>query len=379
MASSPGRRRVLFLGAGHAHLPLLTHAREFARRGAELVVVAPGDFWYSGLATGMLGGQYPPEDDRVDVAALVAAGGGRFVRDRATRLDPAGRTVHRADGPPLAYDLLSCNLGSEVPLHSVPGAAEHGWPVKPIANLAGLRRDLEGRLARASPGRPVRVVVAGGGATACEVAANVARLARARGGAAAVTVLAGEDRVLKQASVGAAAALAAALADAGVTVRTKARVARVAAGAVTTAGGGRVEYDVLVHALGLGPPPLLRASGLPVGEDGSLRVDEYLRVESGEPIFGGGDCVWFAGRALPRVGVYAVRQAPVLLHNLLALLDGRPLRRYRPQRRFLWVMNLGVGTGLAVRGRSHYRGRAALWLKDWLDRRFVRRHRTRAE
>src|SRR4051794_3456310 len=124
------RRRVVLLGAGHAHLHLLSRARAFADHGAELVAVAPGDFWYSGLATGVLGGRYSPDEDRIDVAALVAAGGGRFVRDRAVRIDAARRTVHLADGPPLAFDLLSCDVGSEVPLDELPGAAEYGWPVK---------------------------------------------------------------------------------------------------------------------------------------------------------------------------------------------------------------------------------------------------------
>ena len=43
-------------------------ARESAvtDRGYEFVLIAPGDFWYSGLATGMLGGRYPPSLDRIE-------------------------------------------------------------------------------------------------------------------------------------------------------------------------------------------------------------------------------------------------------------------------------------------------------------------------
>src|SRR5947209_4469363 len=68
-ASRPARQsgRVVLLGAGHAHLDAIRHARSFTRRGFDLTVVAPGPFWYSGLATGMLGGEYAPEDDQIDV------------------------------------------------------------------------------------------------------------------------------------------------------------------------------------------------------------------------------------------------------------------------------------------------------------------------
>ena len=92
-------------------------------------------------------------------------------------------------------------------------------------------------------------------------------------------------------------------------------------------------------------------------------------------VFGGGDCIAIGDRALPRVGVYGVRQAPILAHNLLAALEGRPLRRFRPRRRFLLILNLGDGTGLAVRGGWVWHGRLALWLKDWIDRRYVAKYR----
>lgn len=56
--------------------------------------------------------------------------------------------------------------------------------------------------------------------------------------------------------------------------------------------------------------------------------------------------------------------------NLLAALDGAKPKPFRPQEHFLWIMNLGDGTGLAVRRDLWWHGRAAFKLKDWIDRRF---------
>ncbi|HEV3263855.1 MAG TPA: hypothetical protein VG013_43875 [Gemmataceae bacterium] len=75
---------------------------------------------------------------------------------------------------------------------------------------------------------------------------------------------------------------------------------------------------------------------------------------------------------MARVDVYAVREAPVLWHNLLATLQGRPLRRFRPQRRFLLILNLGDGTGLLTWGPFSWHSRPAFWLKDRIDRAFLR-------
>jgi NADH dehydrogenase FAD-containing subunit len=342
-----------------------------------VVAVAPDLFWYSGLATGMLGGLYPAGLDQVDVAALVARGGGRFIRDRVVRVDSAARTVHLTASPPLAYDALSITLGSEAP--AIPGAEDNAavFAVKPIPRLWDLRRELEARL-RGSPDR-VRVIVAGGGATACEIAANVAQLASANAGRADILVLAAGDAILTQLPRAAANEVEAALTRRGIRFRCRARVQRVESGNAVLADGTRVPFDVFVNATGLVPAPALRNFGLPLDASGAMLVDAHLRSPADPAIHGGGDCVAFGVQALPRIGVYAIRQAPVLFANLLAALDGGTPRRFVPQRRYLWILNLGDGTGLAVRGRLYWHGRAAFMLKDWIDRRFLREYQDAAQ
>jgi NADH dehydrogenase FAD-containing subunit len=366
-------RRAVLLGAGHAHLFTLKRTAEFVRHGFELVLAAPENFWYSGLATGVLAGNYSPELDQIDVGALVSQGGGRFLRARATAIDVAARTVSLGTGEALSYDVLSCNLGSEVPLDAIPGAATHGYAVKPVHNLWELRQGLEARIGSA-PREPLRVLVVGGGATGCEIAANIQHLVAARGGRADVTVLARGDRLLRQMSPGAAKKMADILERRGVRLAMRSPVVRVDSAAVMTADGESVAYDFLVHATGLTPPPILRATGLPTSADGALLVDPHLRSVADERVFGGGDCVALQGHELAKVGVYAVRESPVLCHNLLATLEGRPLRRFRPQRRFLLILNLGDGSGLLTWGPFSWHGRLAFWLKDRIDRAFLREY-----
>ena len=284
-------RRAVLLGAGHAHLFTLKRAAAFVRRGFEMVLVAPDTFWYSGLATGVLAGNYPPELDQIDVAALVARGGGRFIRARATAIDVAAQTVSLDTGSSLSYGVLSCNLGSEVPLDAVPGAAAHGYAVKPVRNLWELRQALEARMAPAAPRQPLRVVIVGGGATGCEVAASIQHLVATRGGQAHINVLARGDSLLGGMPRGAAAKMARILERRGVRVVLRSQVVRVGSQAVVTADGQQLPYDFLVHATGLTPPALLRATGLPTSADGALLVDPFLRSVADPRVFGGGDCV----------------------------------------------------------------------------------------
>ena len=370
-------RRVIAAGAGHAHLHLAANADEFRKRGAELVLIDPGRFWYSGLATGMLGGSYQPEEDTIVPRRLVEQCGGRFIQDRLVGLDRQHRDVHLAGGQTLDYDLLSLNLGSEVKAGAINGAeaAAGAWTVKPIHNLKALRQNLHQRFDdRREP--PLRIVVIGGGATGPEVMANLVGLARRHEANINATLLTRSNRLLKQAPARASACLQASLEQRGVRVRLATSAKHIQDGHVALEGGEAVSYDVLVLATGLRPPRMLKQLGLPLGDEDGLQVNAALQSVEDEVIFGTGDCIDFEPRALPKLGVFGVREAPILLHNLLASLDGRPLKPYEPQKKWLYILNLGDGTGLAVRGRWWQHGRWCLWWKDHLDRKFLRQYRT---
>ena len=107
---------------------------------------------------------------------------------------------------------------------------------------------------------------------------------------------------------------------------------------------------------------------------GGLWVDRYLRSVSDGRIFGGGDAICFRGESLPRLGVFAIRQGPVLYHNIRATLRGEALGEFEPQRRFLYILNLADDTGLAIYGSLVWRGRSAWRLKRAIDKRFIRQY-----
>ncbi|WP_119678081.1 NAD(P)/FAD-dependent oxidoreductase [Indioceanicola profundi] len=377
-STRPSGRRVVLAGAGHAQLYTLKHAIEFARRGHELVTIAPDHFWYSGLATGVLSGLYTPAIDKVDVEALTRQAGGRFIRDRITEVDLTRRLVHLERGDPLSFDALSITLGSEP--HPVPGAG--GVPgcysVKPIAQICRLREEIERRLT-ADPSSAPRIVVAGGGVTAVELASNLEALARRFGGNVRVVVLAGRGGPLRQLPPAAASLVLDILERRGICVQSGARVERVEPGCAILEGSGTaVAFDLFVNATGLQPNPVLKRSGLPVDGRGAMLVDDTLRSIADPNVHGGGDCIAIRGYELPRIGVHAIREAPILFRNLLAALDCEPAETYAPQARYLWIMNLGDETGLAVRGGLWWHGRLAFRLKDWIDRRFLREYQIAA-
>jgi selenide,water dikinase len=77
----------------------------------------------------------------------------------------------------------------------------------------------------------------------------------------------------------------------------------------------------------------------------------------------------------PKAGVYAVRQAPVLAHNLRTALAGGMPRRYRPQRDYLKLISLGQKEALVERSGLTLRGPWLWRLKNRIDRDFMDKFR----
>lgn len=365
MAANGNKRIIAFAGGGHAHLYALRRTAELVRRGFDVVLVDPSpDLYYSGMATGVISGFYDPGSNRIDVRRLVERGGGRFVQGRITDIRPEDRTLLLEDGTGVSYDAVSFCLGSET------DATAAEIPMKPVANTAKIRtRILEAR----RDGAP-HVLVIGGGAAGCEVATNAATLVRDHDQPGRVTLVEAGPGLLERAPEKARRLVLDHLRAAGVEV-VLGREAKPEDGAVVLDDGRRIEAGLVVAATGVTPPDVFRRSRLATGDDGALWLNRHLQSPQDARIFGGGDAVAFRGGRLPQLGVFAIRQAPVLYHNLQAAIRDEPLAPFEPQNRFLYILNLGGDTGLAIYGSLVLRGRLALKVKSRIDERFMSKYR----
>ena len=169
------------------------------------------------------------------------------------------------------------------------------------------------------------------------------------------------------------------LAGRGVNVIEGAYAKTIGNGIVTLSDGRKVLLDLALVAIGTRPPSLFRDSGLPTSADGGLLVSPRLQSVRYADIFGGGDCISLEGHSLPRVGVYAVRENPILRHNLLAALEGTSLLTFEPQRFFLLILNMGNGQGIFWKKNRVWKSRLAFLLKDYIDRKFMRKFQVSGE
>ena len=361
-------KRLLLAGSGHAQLEVLRRIAASPLPGVEVALVNPTRHWYySGMLPGLVAGHYRADECAIDVAALAARAGARFVRAGVQRLAATRGEVELDDGSPLAFELISLNVGSVPDWADIPGAREHAVPVRPFA---GVVRWVE-EISRAPPRD---LLLAGGGAAGVELALALAWRLRAHG-EAKVRLVTDQADVLAGFPVSARKRATRQLAAAGIEVATHARAARVDAGMLHCADVRAFRFDHLLWCTGAAAPEWLAASGVATDPRGFAAVLPTLQSTSHANVFAAGDAATLIANPCPKSGVYAVRQGPVLADNLRAACAGQPLRDFRPQAKSLALISTGARHAIAARGALVFEGDWVWRWKDHIDRNFLARYR----
>ena len=368
-------KHLVIVGAGHAHLTILKHLKEFKNAGHDVTVVSSSALhYYSGMGPGMLSGIYRPEEIRFNVRKMAQDRGAVFIEDKVVKINPQQRQIVLQSGRQVAYDVMSVNTGSFVPIEAADASEPALITVKPIENLLKARS----RIIAALKEKELKIAVVGGGPTGVEVAGNLVRLVRDESGRCQITLVAG-TRLLNQFKAGVRQRILNSLTRRNVRVIEDVRFAGVKDGVVVLSDGSRFESDLIFMAVGVKPSTLFEDSGLTVGPDGGMLVNQYLQAVAYPEIFGGGDCISFAPQPLAKVGVYAVRQNPVLLQNLHGFLKREVLQPFIPQKAVLLAFNMGDGTAVVQWHSLVWGGKSGFALKNYIDKTFMKNFQVSGE
>ena len=352
-------RHLLLAGGGHAHVEVLRRLARQPLPGWRITVLSrEAKSPYSGMLPGVVAGLYRREEALIDLPALARRAQADLIVDSLAGVNAATQRALVERGAPLGYDLLSVNTGARPDVTRVPGAAKYAIPLKPIDRLLT-------RLGNLAAGTHVALVGAGAGGT--EMAFALAMRMK-------VTLVAGAAGLLPGFPDAFRRAVRHALSGRGITLTEGENVAEVTRDALLFPSAPAVPTQAVLWATGAAPPDWIAASGLPRDEAGFLLVTETLRVVGQDAIFAAGDIAGFGARALPKSGVHAVRQGPLLARNLRAAAAGGALTAYRPQRDALILLSLADGTAIGTRNGIVVHGRWVGRWKDWIDRRFMRRY-----
>ncbi len=369
-------KHLVLVGGGHAHLTCLKNLKEFIDRGHRVTLVGPAvHHYYSGMGPGMLAGTYRPQEIRFNIQKMAQSGGARFLQGTVTRIIPGEKRLIIAPGKEVSYDVVSFNTGSGIPTAGLAIADDAKvFTVKPIEQLLQAQQHIKDRLKK----KTHHIVIAGGGPAGLEITANLWRLAANMGGKARFSLVAGR-RLMGDFPEKVRALALKSLTGRGIEVIEGTYLQEVQTSVALLKDGRMLPFDMIFLALGVRPAALFEKSGIPTGPDGGLLVNEFLQSAAFPEMFGGGDCIYFQPQPLDKVGVYAVRENPILLHNLQAALEGKALRRFKPQGAYLLLFNMGDDRAIFVKKQLVFDGRLAFWLKDYIDRSFMKKFQISGE
>lgn len=364
--SIPLVRDIVLVGGGHTHALVLHRWAMNPLPGARLTVINPAPTApYTGMLPGFIAGHYARDDLDINLVRLCRRAGARLVLGKASAIDRTGRVVTVAGRPPIAYDILSVDIGITSDLPMIQGYLDHAASAKPLGTYA---QRWDAWLAQVATGALApTIAVIGGGVAGVELALAMAHRVRDQG--AKITLLEAAN-LLPNIGPDAARRLRGHLDRYCVDVLEQANVTQVTAQGVLLADGRQIDATLVVGAAGSRPQDWLSDTGLALTR-GYITVDPFLRSVTDPSIFAVGDCAHMAHAPRAKAGVYAVRQAPFLFKNLRAACGAGDMRAYHPQRDYLKLVSLGGRTALADKWGLPLEG-AWLWrLKDRIDARFM--------
>jgi NADH dehydrogenase len=316
-----------------------------------------------------------------DARAFCEAVGATFIQSEAVAVCTRRRVVTLASGAEVTYDRLVLAVGSVADVPAALPGREAAQPVKFVADAVALRERLRRR--ERVGGTPPRVVVAGGGITGTEWAAELAG-AGVDGERVQVTVVQRAPTLLPSFAPGVARRAARVLHALDARVVTGRSIAAVDAGGATLDDGTRLPADAVVWAGGVRPAPLvatLAAQGAELTAGGHLAVTTRLAVRGLSDVYAVGD----AARVVTGPGadpwptmeraIEAIWQGALLGRRLAAGHGVAAGPAHRLRRDFFYGLSLGPRHSLLVYKRFVLDSPFFAWFRRWLQWAYYARFR----
>jgi len=300
--------RVVIVGGGVAALEAALALRQLAPERITTTVIAPNEeFVYRPLTV-----REPfayPAAPRYPLAQIVRDAGGELLADELAWVDPEEHTLHTKSEQALEYDVLVLALGARAVPHY-----QHAITIddrRLDEAMHGLIRDIEGgyvdSVAFLAPGRmawPLPLY---------ELALMTAGCARDMNVELSTTIITPEDSPLAIFGCTASSAIAQRLDRAHVKTINSAYAEVPNSGEVVIYPGDRRLHVNRVIALPELYGPSVR--GIPLGQDGFIRVDPCGRVRDVEDVYAAGDAIDFPVKH----GGLGSQQADVVAQSIAAL------------------------------------------------------------
>jgi selenide,water dikinase len=374
-------RNIVLVGGGHSHVNVI---RKFGIRpwlNVRLILICTDIHTpYSGMLPGYIAGHYTYDDVHIDLVRLCAFAGALFFKDEVVNIDRINQKVICKNRSPIAYDVLSINIGSTPQIHKVIGAFESSIPVKPIAKFNQHWLELLERI-KSHPSKTT-IAVIGGGAGGVELTLamqyrlnNELRLLGRNPNELEFHLFTANIDILPTHNSAVRIKFEKVLENRGIHVHRNSEIIGIDQLILQTKQGDCFFADEIIWVTQAGGSPWLKKTGLELNQDGFINVKQTLQTISDPKIFAAGDIANLTHTPLEKAGVFAVRMGKPLAKNLYRFIRKHDLLDYHPQKKWLALISTGNKYAVASRGVFCFSGFWVWQWKDLIDRWFMARFR----
>lgn len=370
---------LVLIGGGHTHAIALRMFGMKPLPGVRITLITDTSHTpYSGMLPGHVAGFYDFDECHIDLRRLAQFAQAQLYVDRAVGLDKTNKKVLCANHPPVAFDVLSIDIGSTPASIDVPGASEYAIAAKPVPQFLNQWHQLVEEFAD-NPQKPLRLGIVGGGAGGVELALTMQRrlhqILQAQGLPLdrnpeihlfhrGTQIMSSHSRWVRQ-------RLHNILINRGIQLHLEESVCEVMPDKIRCESGLIVECDRIFWVTQASAPSWLTESGLKTDLEGFVLVKDTLQSLFDDCIFAAGDIATMVNYDRPKAGVFAVRQGKPLFENLRRTLLAEPLIVYKPQALYLGLIGTGDGEAIASWGPFGWQSPLLWRWKDKIDRQFM--------
>ncbi|WP_144701873.1 FAD-dependent oxidoreductase [Fictibacillus phosphorivorans] len=355
--------KLLLIGGGHAHLSILRSLLNENVNNLEVTLITSSKFqYYSGMFSGFTEGLYDEDEIRIDLESLCSRASVSFIEDTIISFDPMQKVLLGFSGGIYSFDVISFDIGSGI---SSDLTRTVGLNIKPNYRFP---EQIKKFRSSESP------VIIGGGSAGVELALATSAWRQKQSLKNHVTLISSSP-LLHSYGNKATKKIREIAKSHNLVYYENEKIDKLENNIVVTDKGTKIEYSAIMPVTGPKASSLFKQALLSTDIKGYLLVDDTLQSADYPYVFGAGDCVSLSIYPdLPKNGVYAVRQGPILWNNIKRLITGRTLVSFKPQKYYVSILSTGHKHGLFTYGDYVIYGKWAWSLKNLIDQKFMNKH-----
>ena len=354
-------KRIILAGGGHGHINVLKNLIKNPIKDHEIILITDSSRqYYSGMLAGFIEGIYTEEEISFDVPKLCRLAGVSYVEEKIVSLDKKNQSVVTENNS-YSYDYLSVNLGSLSKVN-FPTDFKNVTLVKPILNVVRAKDEIS-KLCKNK--KNPKIAFIGAGASGIELSLSF----KAAFPMLEISIITAHD-ILSNYNSKTKKRFEKLLASKDIKVIKNEPVNEIKDNKVYS-NMSVYDFDHAFITSGFCGPN--------VDFDGYLTMDKNY-LSASDSLFIDKNALAMGDVAsidiypdMPKAGVYAIRESPIIYENLLKLIAGESnFKSYKPQDKYLQIINCGNKKALSNYGNFTNYGRLSFIIKDKIDRAYMK-------